>query len=201
MDRRTFLGAGAALAATLALAHPAAATKKAAAAPVRKLPPAQKSGGKPLMDCLSGRRSTHMPGKKELTEQQLANVLWAACGISSESGKRTVPTAMNRQRIAVYAALKDGVWLYRPAEHALELALAGDRRDDFDGSACVLLYAAPREDPFAGVHVGSMYQNVGLYCTSSGLANCVKHQRHDALDRELPLPEGWEVVMVHSISR
>ena len=153
------------------------------------------------MDCLSGRRSTHMPGKKELTEQQLANVLWAACGISSESGKRTVPTAMNRQRIAVYAALKDGVWLYRPAEHALELALAGDRRDDFDGSACVLLYAAPREDPFAGVHVGSMYQNVGLYCASSGLANCVKHQRHDALDHELPLPEGWEVVMVHSLSR
>ena len=96
MDRRTFLGAGAALAATLA--HPAAATKKAAAAPVRTLPPAQKSGGKPLMDCLSGRRSTHMPGKKEITEQQLANVLWAACGISSESGKRTVPTAMNRQR-------------------------------------------------------------------------------------------------------
>lgn len=168
MDRRTFLGAGAALAATLAIAHPTAA-KEAAAAPVRKLPPAQKSGGKPLMDCLSGRCSTHMPGKKELTEQQLANVLWAACGISSESGKRTVPTAMNRQRIAVYAALKDGVWLYRPVEHALELALAGDRRDDFDGSACVLLYAAPREDPFAGVYVGSMYQNVGLYCASSGL--------------------------------
>ena len=116
MDRRTFLGAGAALAATLDLAHPAAATKKAAAAPVRKLPPAQKSGGKPLMDCLSGRRSTHMPGKKELTEQQLANVLWAACGISSESGKRTVPTAMNRQRIAVYAALKDGVWRGKSAQ-------------------------------------------------------------------------------------
>ena len=108
---------------------------------------------------------------------------------------------MNRQRIAVYAALKDGVWLYRPAEHVLELALAGDRRDDFDGSACVLLYAAPREDPFAGVHVGSMYQNVGLYCASSGLANCVKHQHHDALDRELSLSDGWEVVMVHSISR
>ena len=75
IDRRTFLGAGAALAATLAIAHPATA-KEAAEALVRTLPPPQKTGGKPLMDCLNSRRSTHMPGKKELTEQQLANVLW-----------------------------------------------------------------------------------------------------------------------------
>ncbi len=200
MDRRTFLGASAALAATLALAHPVTAAQDAAKARTKPLPPPDKTGGKPLMECLNSRRSTHMPGKKELTEQQLSNVLWAACGISSTSGKRTVPTARNRQRIAVYVALGDGVWLYKPAEHALELALAGDHRGDFDGSACVLLYAVPRKDPFGYAHVGSMYQNVGLYCASEGLANCVKYQRHDALAGKLPLPEDWEVVMLHCIA-
>lgn len=202
MDRRTFLGAGTAVAASLLLAPQAKAAEAKAAADGKEiaLPAPDRSGGKPLMECMNARRSEHMPGKKEISEQQLSNLLWAACGINRDSGKRTVPTAKNRQRIGVYVALKDGVWEYLPKTHSLKRVLMGDRREDMDGSACILLFSAPRNDPFAGVHVGSMYQNVGLYCASEGLANCVKHQRHDALTPELPLPEGWEIVMLHCIS-
>lgn len=209
MDRRTFVAAGGLFAAGLALAGttghaeaaPAAAPKNTADGREEVLPAPDTTGGKPLMECMKLRRSTHRPGNGEITRQDLANVLWAACGITGESGKRTVPTARNRQRIEVYAVLGDGVWLYVPEKNAIRRVLAGDQRSRFDGSGCVLLYAAPDSDPHAGVHVGSMYQNVSLYCASEGIRNCVKEQKREALKKVLPLQQGWSVVMSHSLSR
>ena len=66
----------------------------------------------------------------------------------------------------------------------------------------ILLYCGPKDERgFAAMHAGSMYQNVGLMCASLGLANCVKWQKHDALDRELPLPKGWQTFITHSIGK
>ncbi|MBO4794176.1 MAG: SagB/ThcOx family dehydrogenase, partial [Deltaproteobacteria bacterium] len=98
------------------------------------------------------------------------------------------------------AVRSDGVWEYLPAEHAMKKVLEGDRRGSFDNSGLVLLYAAPVKDRFSAMHVGSMYQNVALYCASAGLENCVKDQGRGALDRELPLPAGWETLITQSVA-
>ena len=202
-SRRAFLGAGVLAGAGLLMPRDAVAKKPAPVAEGRvvQLPAPDRNGGKPLMACMNARRSTHAPGKKDLSLDDLSAVLWSAFGINSESGKHVVPTAMNRQQLQVYAVLGNGVWLYDPKSHALRQVLAGDRRSSFDNSGCILLYAAPDSDRFAGMHVGSMYQNVGLCCADRGIKNCVKHQKHDALDAELPLPEGWSVQIGHSLSR
>jgi len=61
-----------------------------------KLPIPDRSGGKPLMEALNQRRSTRTFQEKELSLQQLSNLLWAANGFNRDD-KRTAPTANNRQ--------------------------------------------------------------------------------------------------------
>ncbi|MDD3333269.1 MAG: nitroreductase family protein, partial [Proteiniphilum sp.] len=60
-----------------------------------QLPTPVRSGGKPLMEALNQRRSTRTFQEKELSLQQLSNLLWAANGFNRDD-KRTAPTANNR---------------------------------------------------------------------------------------------------------
>ncbi|MDO5537529.1 MAG: hypothetical protein Q4F72_08385 [Desulfovibrionaceae bacterium] len=202
MDRRTFLGAGAAFAAVMTLSPTleAAHAAEAADGKIVELPAVDKAGGKPLMACMNERRSKHQPGRKEVSPEHLAGILWSACGVNNDKGKRVIPTARNRQHIEVYAVLADGVWLYLPEKHAIKRVLMGDRRSSFDNSGCILLYMAPSDDIFGAMHVGSMYQDVCLYCASEGPRNCVKYQKADALDAELPRQHGWKTFITHSIA-
>ncbi|MBO5490945.1 MAG: nitroreductase family protein [Desulfovibrio sp.] len=202
ITRRTFLRVGAAAAAA-ALVPPAGRATAAEAGDRRvlALPKPDMDGGKPLMACLRDRRTNRALGHEDVDLPVLGDLLWAAWGVNREDGKHVTPTGMNRQEVLVYAVRGDGVWEYLPGEHAIRRVLDGDRRGAFDGAGLVLLYAAPEKERFAAMHVGSMYQNVGLYCASAGLANCVKYQRHDALDDRLPLPGGWKVYITQSVAK
>ncbi|MDO4840673.1 MAG: SagB/ThcOx family dehydrogenase [Desulfovibrionaceae bacterium] len=214
MNRRLFLGSSAAFAVALGSlsAVSAHAAEKApsgnsvsgeqkADGKIVALPPVEKKGGKPLMQCIMMRRSDHMPGSGALTQAELGGLLFSALGVTSEDGKFGVPTAMNKRKLALYAVLQDGVWQYLPEKHAMQRVLMGDHRARFDGSACILLYAAPSDEKFSAMHVGSMYQNAGLFCASAGLKNCVKYQKCRSLDNELPLPEGWETFISQSVAK
>ena len=97
-----------------------------------------------------------------------------------------------------FAALPDGVWRYEP-DHALVRVLEGDRRAAMGGGSLTLLYAAPASSPWSGMHVGSLYQNAGLYCASAGLGSYVHASGLRALDGQLPLPEGWRVLIVQTV--
>ena len=198
MNRRVFLSSGAAIAAVTIMAPEFAFA--AESDQIIKLPEPDKHGGKPLMECLVQRRSSHVLGRGDVDMPTLGNLLWAAWGISRKDGKHVIPTALNKQQVVVYAVRGDGVWEYMPKDHAVKKVLTGDRRNAFDGAGLVLLYAAPEKDPYSAMHVGSMYQNVGLFCASAGLDNCVKHQKHDALDKELPLPSGWMTFISQSVA-
>ena len=165
------------------------------------LPKPDINGGKPLMTCLAQRRSNHVLAQGDVDLQNLGSLLWAAWGVNRNNGMHVIPTALNKQQVLVFAARSDGVWQYLPDTHAMKKVLKGDRRHSFDGAGLVLLYAGPSNDVYAPMHIGSMYQNVGLYCASAGLDNCVKGQKHDALDAELPLPSGWQTYISHSIAQ
>ncbi|MDR2574682.1 MAG: nitroreductase family protein [Desulfovibrio sp.] len=165
------------------------------------LPKPDMSGGMPLMEALAKRRSTRTVSGEPISERDLSNLLWAAWGINRPDGKRTVPTARNRQDARVFAVLESGVWLYDAAANALVKAVDIDARSRFGGAPLTLLYAARADDETGGMHVGSMYQNVALYCASVGLGDVVKITGRGGLDSALKLPEGYKILVAHSIGR
>jgi nitroreductase len=166
-------------------------------AEVVKLPAAQMTGGRPLMDCLKARQSIREFGPDKISAQILSNLLWAADGINRpDSGKRTAPSAVNWQDIDIYVATADGLFLFMPKEHALKKILGEDVRaamgtQDFVKAVPVnLIYVSdyaklPRGDDenrrfYSGTHTGFISQNVYLYCASEGLATVVR----GLIDRE-----------------
>ncbi len=158
-------------------------------APIRLAKP-QTEGGKPLMQALKERKSTRSFSKETLPSQVLSNLLWAANGINRpDSGKRTAPSAMNRQEIDIYAAMESGLYLYDAKGHTLEPVLGEDVRarageQPFVKTApVVLIYVADRakmgdipaetKDFYSATDTGFVSQNVYLYCASEGLATVV----------------------------
>lgn len=161
------------------------------------LPP-EKTGGKPFMEALSLRRTHRMMHKDFVSDQDLSNLLWAAWGINRpDGGFRTVPTARNKQNVILYAAFERGVWRYEAASNKLVRVSSIDYRGVFHSAPLILVYAAEEESPSSGMHVGSMYQNVGLYCASAGLANVVKQSGIGNLN--FPLPEGYKIFVVQYV--
>jgi SagB-type dehydrogenase family enzyme len=152
------------------------------------LPEPSFKNDKPLMQALKERKSSREFSDKELGLQDLANILWSANGINRpETGKRTIPSAMNKQDIDVYAVLKEGVYLYKADKHELVAVAAGDFRkfagmQPFVASAPLnLLYVSDtskynmikeREGilPIAAIGAGHCSQNVYLYGAVAGLA-------------------------------
>ena len=162
------------------------------------LPAPDKEGGKPLMQALALRKSTREFGGAALSQQDLSNLLWATWGTNRPDGRRTAPTARNTQKVEVYAAMGSGVWRYDGEEHALIKELARDTRKGFGGAPLTLVYAA-EDNSYGAMHLGSLYQNAGLYCASAGLNNVVKATGADILQKELKLPSGYKIMIVQSI--
>lgn len=148
-------------------------------------------GGKPLMQALKERQTRRGFSEKELSDQQLSNLLWAACGVNRPTeGKRTAPTAMDDREIDVYVSLKSGVYVYDATNNLLKAFLSGDHRAEmgkqkFVGEApVVLVYIADYsrmsmvlskadKDFYSATDVGYISQNVYLYAASENLATVV----------------------------
>ena len=138
-------------------------------------PPPDTKGGKPLMQTLSGRATNRSFTAKPLSDKLLGDLLWAAYGVNRPNGKRTIPTAQNRQDLEIYVLRSDGAWLYTDTQkNSKEL--------------------------FAAMHTGSAYQNVGLFCASVGLHNVVRAS-YDAegLASALGLPNSKHILISQSI--
>ena len=167
---------------------------------IKVLPKANTTGGMPLMEALALRVSGRSFSERALPDQVLSDLLWACWGVTRPDGRRTAPTSRNKQNIQVYAALESGVWLYEGVKHELVRVLKDDVRAKFGGAPLTLIYAAEDGYYASGMHAGSLYQNVGLYCASVGLANVVKLNGVDVLDAAaLKLPEGYRVYIVQPV--
>ncbi len=182
-----------------------------------KLPAPQKIGGMPLMQALNERSSSRDFIDKDLTEQQLSNLLWAAFGINREDiKKRTAPTSRNNQDIEIYLTTKNGLFLYKAEEHALEKKSDKDFREvsgkqDFVKVAPLnLIYVSnlnklgnsPLEVKriTAATHCGFIGQNVYLYCASEGLISVFRAWiDKDKIAEVLKLPEGFEVIYSQTV--
>ena len=127
--------------------------------------------GLPVMTALQKRQSTREYADKKLELQDLSDLLWAAAGINRpESGKRTSPTAMNKQEIDVYVCLQGGAYLYHPKANSLEPVTKEDLRP---APVCLVMVADLSK--FGGevlmpaLDAGIVSQNISLFCSGTGL--------------------------------
>jgi len=159
--------------------HPTHVSVLAAELNPIELPKPQMTGGMPLMQALSARKTTRAFMDKPLPPQTLSNLLWAAFGVNrTRDAKpglgRTAPSARNTQDITLEVALADGVYLYDAEKNELRPVIAGDVRGTISPapaahSAATILYVAPVRDDYAQVDVGFIGQNVYLFAASEGL--------------------------------
>ena len=99
-----------------------------AADKVVKLPKPNLNRAGTVMKALSERQSTREYASKALSLADLSDLLWAANGINRpESGKRTAPSALNKQDVDVYVILPEGSYVYDAKNHQLNLVSEGDQ--------------------------------------------------------------------------
>ena len=94
-----------------------------------KLNPPDVKRGLPVMQALAVRASVREFVEKDLSLQDLSDLLWAADGMSRPAeNKSTASSAMNAHDIRIYVFMKDGAYLYDSPKHELLPVLAGDFR-------------------------------------------------------------------------
>jgi nitroreductase len=195
----------------------AAATALAQDLPPLVLPAPITEGGKPLMVALKARSSAREFSGEKLPLQTLSNLLWAAWGINRADGRRTAPSASNRQEIDIYVALSEGAFLWDAKTNTLNPVAAGDHRaatgtQPFPATAAAnLLYVAdtaklsrPPGDPQQMLNVGAdagfIAENVYLFCASEGLATVVRASvAKEGLGKILKLRDAQMVVLAQSV--
>lgn len=182
-----------------------------------ELPEPQTSGGMPLMEALSNRKTSREFAPKELELQTLSNLLWAANGINRvEDGLRTAPSAVNWQEIDIYISFQAGVYVYNALENKLELFMKGDIREATGRQPFVkdvpvnLIYVADftrmadrGEDVkhwYSAADAAFIAQNVYLFSASEGLATVVRGAVDKLeLKKVMNLPEHKHVVLCQSV--
>jgi SagB-type dehydrogenase family enzyme len=180
------------------------------------LPKPETNGGKPLMQTLSERKSEREFASRDLSPQVLSNLLWAAFGVNRPDGRRTAPSAMNRQTVDVYVVKAEGAFLYGAARNQLSPVAATDLRTATGTQAYVgqaplnLVYVSdyskmgnsPENDKamLAGAETGFIGQNVYLYCASEGLATVIRASiDKDALAKALKLKPSQHIVLAQTV--
>ncbi len=181
------------------------------------LPAPETESGKPLMQALKLRQSTREFSSRKLPLGVLSNLLWAAWGINRpESGKRTAPSASNREEIDIYVATADGLYLYDAKNHSLQPVLTGDVRSQTGTQAYVqtapvnLVYVADfakmgsealdEKVFYSACDTGFISQNVYLYSASEGLATVVRGSiDRSALAKAMKLRPEQHITLSQSI--
>ncbi len=180
------------------------------------LPAPQKSGGMPLMDALAKRSTSRAFDSRDLSNQQLSSLLWAAFGINRPDGKRTAPSANNKQATDIYVLLKQGTYVYDAKSNQLALVAAEDLRklggtQAFATNAPVILVfvadlaksgtgSDDAKKNMAHINVGYISQNAYLFCASEGLVTGARASvDRAALGPKLKLRPDQLIILAQSV--
>ena len=191
-----------------------------------KLPTPQKDLEFPLMKALEKRRSIRKWKNDALSDQELSNILWAACGITKEGtsrnkSKRTAPSASNSQAIKIYVSMKKGLFLYDEKNHQMLQILSKDIRENIGTQKMMrsapvgLIYVSDyskmktylakddnRKWFVSGTDTGFISQNVYLYCTAAKLSTVILgFVNRDKLHEIMGLKEYEKVVYTQVVGK
>lgn len=164
-----------------------------------KLPEPRPSGEMSVEEALAARRSVRSYQDEALSLTELAQLLWAAQGITAHWGGRTAPSAGATYPLELYAVvgevtgLEAGVFHYRPDGHLFVRRTAGDLRGELASAALgqewvreapVSLVIAARYERTTGrygergvryvhIEVGHAGQNIYLQAEALGLGTVI----------------------------
>ncbi len=186
-------------------------------AELEALPKPVISGGMPLMEALAKRASGRKFADKQLSRQELSNLLWAAFGVNRPDGRRTAPSARNIQEITLYVSLQEGVFVYEASQHSLRKVLAEDIRaltgtQPLAGKAPVnIIFVADKSKvnwssstsnqiDYPSVDSGFIGQNIYLFCAAHGMSTVFRGLvDRNSLGKKLQLPKNQFVTFVQSV--
>lgn len=178
-----------------------------------KLKAPDKNRGVSVMKALELRQSQREFAPRALSREDLSDLLWAANGINRpESGKRTAPSAMNKQDIDIYVCLPEGAYLYEAKDHVLKPVTAGDLRMAVAGAqpqvaeAPVALVLVSDIAKFNGdkthrmlmgaMDAGIVSQNIAVFCAGTGLVTVPRMSMDQAkLRKALKLRPEQELML------
>lgn len=187
-----------------------------AMAEVRELPSPDKSAGLSVMETFAQRKSIRNFSNKELSEQELGNLLWAATGQNRPDGKLTAPSCRNFQEIRLFVFDKNGVSEYIPASHSLNPIVKGDYRNlvaagqDFVYEAPISLVMIAdmtkfgnmdeRSKMMAAVDAGIISENISIACAGLGMATVPRATMNSSeILTLLSLPDNHIAIMNNPI--
>lgn len=164
---------------------------------IRLLPP-DTTRGRPFMEALAVKASATQWSPKDLSLQDLSDLLWAANGLNRPGeNKTTASSAMNAHDVDVYVFMSTGVFLYDYRNHELVPVASGDlrsavpmQRSPRPGTAAPASPAAPeaaiqivlisdaarfragsdeQRYEWGAIDTGIISQNISLFCAATGL--------------------------------
>lgn len=184
---------------------------------ITQLPNPNKNAEMSLFSALQQRRSVREYMLKEIDNNTLSQVLWAACGVNRpESGKITAPSARNVQDILLYVVKADGAYLYNPAMNTLTQVSKKDlrksvasRQEDVATAPVMLVLVSDQskfgksgdmDKTFGAMDAGYVSQNIYLACTALGLGTVARATMDEqVLKKELNLNDSQILELNHPI--
>jgi SagB-type dehydrogenase family enzyme len=177
---------------------------------------------------LSERRSVRSYVGEPLTLAEVSQLLWAAQGITNPNGGRTAPSAGALYPLEVYLLagevndLPAGIYHYKPYEHALNLVIDGNQRQELydaslsqsavkDAAAIIVITAiyerttvkyGERGIQYVHMEAGSVAQNIYLQAVSLDLGTVFIGAFHeDQVKRVLQLGKDETPLAIMPVGR
>lgn len=169
-----------------------------------------------LDEILRHRRTVRMCRPDDLPLEDLAALLFAASGITSADGRRTVPSTLDLRAVDAYVCNRAGAWHYDATNHALEQTTDQDvRREttlyqfEFVEMAPVTIVfvvdkekAAKARSTAPYVDAGVMAQTTALAAEALGLTGCIRASfDHETLRQAMKLPEHLEPLVLFTTGK
>lgn len=122
------------------------------------LPKPKLKGTVSVEEAIKARRSVRSYSSKEISLEDISQLLWACQGITNNSrGLRASPSAGALYPLEIYLAKKNGIFHYIPEEHKLESVSDKDIRKDLSGAAYGQSYV---EDAGIDIIICAVYERV-----------------------------------------
>lgn len=188
-----------------------------------KLPQPKIENKMPLEETLSKRKSIRGFTEKDLSLEQISQLLWAAQGKSLDAisgATRTTPSAGALHPLEIYIVKKDGIYHYDSAKHTLRKILEEDCRSNLSaaalGQVCVEKAAVniiitavfertavkygDRANQYVLIEVGHAAQNILLQAEALNLGAVPIGAFNDKeVQKVLFLPEEHEPLYIISV--
>jgi SagB-type dehydrogenase family enzyme len=182
------------------------------------LPEPETQTGISLEEAIKNRRSIRSFEDRELSLEQVSQLLWAAGGITDERrGFRAAPSAGALYPMEIYIAKSDGLYHYLPASHEIEKLSDEDLRADLTQAALGQRFIAEapvsivictvyrrvtgryseRGIRYVHIEAGHIAQNVHLQAVSLGLGSVPVGAFIDSrVQRTLDIPSEHEPLYI-----